>query len=284
MTKVLSHISEARAWSALMHQNGDSVALVPTMGALHRGHLALVEEARRRASRVVVSIFVNPLQFGPHEDLARYPRTLATDLEKLAALGTDVAFVPSVEEMYPEGPALTRVTVTEMSQVLCGRTRPTHFEGVTTVVAKLLNIVGPDVALFGEKDWQQLAVIRRMVQDLNFAVEVVGVSTVREPSGLALSSRNQYLTEGERDQASALHRALEAAQEKYGQGERDSRILQEIVRETLGAVGIHPEYVELADPISLKTAPDRLDGQTLLALAARIGKARLIDNVILGRS
>ncbi len=267
-----------------MHENGDSVALVPTMGALHGGHLALVEEARRRAARVVVSIFVNPLQFGPHEDLGRYPRTLAADLEQLTALGTDVAFVPTVEEMYPEGPALTRVTVTEMSQVLCGRTRPTHFEGVATVVAKLLNIVGPDVALFGEKDWQQLAIIRRMVRDLNVAVDVVGVATVRDSSGLALSSRNQYLTESERDRASALYRALEAAREAYDQGRRDRRVLLEIVQKTLAEAEIQPEYVELADPDSLKPALNHLGGPTLLALAARLGKARLIDNVILGRT
>ncbi|NMP22443.1 pantoate--beta-alanine ligase [Sulfobacillus sp. DSM 109850] len=280
----MDNIEEARAWARRQRSRGDSVALVPTMGALHRGHLALVEEAQRRVERVVVSIFVNPLQFGPMEDLARYPRTWEQDWERLASLGTDAVFAPSVDVMYPNGPALTRVNVEPLSGVLCGRTRPTHFQGVATVVSKLFNILQPDVAVFGEKDWQQLAIIRRMVDDLNFPVSVVGVPTVREESGLALSSRNQYLTDDQKTQATALYRGLATARDRYRAGERRREPLRQIVLDVLSGAGIEPEYVELVHPDTLAPAPDILDGPTLLALAARLGKARLIDNVILGRS
>lgn len=284
MTELLKSISEVRQWVGARRHEGQSIGLVPTMGALHRGHLALVKEAQRQASAVVVSIFVNPLQFGPTEDLGRYPRTIGQDLAQLEALSTDVVLMPEVSEMYPDEVSLTRVTVTEMSSQLCGKTRPTHFAGVTTVVAKLLNIVQPDIAVFGEKDWQQLAVIRRMVRDLNVPVTIVGVSTVREDSGLALSSRNQYLSAAERDQAVALFRSLKEAERRYNQGERDHDRLVSAVRRVLDDAGLTPEYVELVHPDSLRPAPSRLSGPALLALAVRVGKARLIDNVILGRS
>lgn len=284
MTQIVKNIPEIRRWVHGEQASGRRVGLVPTMGALHRGHLTLVEEARNRADRVVVSIFVNPLQFGPEEDLARYPRNLENDFRLLEEQGADVLFAPGVEEMYPRGPSKTLVEVADLSQVLCGQARPTHFRGVTTVVAKLFNIVRPDVAIFGEKDWQQLAVIRRMCADLNFPVDVVGVPIVREESGLALSSRNQYLTDPERDQAAALSRALGLAKAQFEAGERGREALRQMVLDTLERADITPEYIELTDPDTLETSPNPLTGPTLLALAARVGKARLIDNVILGRS
>jgi len=283
VTQVVKTISEMREWVTAWRTKGETIALVPTMGALHQGHMALVSEAQRRASCVVVSIFVNPLQFGPTEDLTRYPRNLENDVETLQAVGTSVVFAPTVLEMYPDGPSATRVVVESMSQVLCGRVRPTHFQGVTTVVAKLLNIINPDYAIFGEKDWQQLAIIRRMVVDLNIAVKVLGVPIFRDDSGLALSSRNQYLSLEERALAPILNRALLTANNDYVRGERDPEVLRKVVVSTLTRAGLVPEYVELVDPNTLQPRRSSLAGETLLALAVPIGKARLIDNIILGR-
>ncbi len=256
---------------------GDTVALVPTMGALHRGHLALVEEARRRARRVVVSIFVNPTQFGPGEDLAEYPRDTADDLARLAALGVDLAFTPAPEEIYPPGFATT-VTVARVSEGLCGDGRPHHFPGVATVVAKLLIQCAPDIALFGEKDYQQLVVIRRLARDLDIPVEIVGVPTVREADGLAMSSRNAYLSVAERAIAGTLNAVLAGVAERLAGGAAAAGALA-WGRERLAAAGFAAvEYLELRDAESLAPveAPER---PARLLAAVRIGAARLIDNI-----
>ena len=259
------------AWRAA----GERVALVPTMGALHDGHMALVEAAKRAAARVVVSIFVNPKQFGPNEDLAKYPRKELADSRMLAAAGVDLLWLPPVEEMYPEGFA-TAVSVSGISEVLDGAHRPGHFDGVATVVTKLFNQVRPDVALFGEKDWQQLAVIRRFVADLDLDIEIQGVPTQREDDGLALSSRNVYLVPEDRARAVALPRALGVAERAIAKGgDREAALAQ--AREMLTAAGFEIDYVALTDA---ETLGDPVEGRPMrLLAAARIGGTRLIDNI-----
>lgn len=265
----------SRALAAL--RDGGGIALVPTMGALHAGHMALVREARRHANHVVASIFVNPKQFGPNEDLGRYPRRLAEDAQMLEAEGCELLWAPNAAEMYPEGHT-TSIHVGGVSEGLCGTARPGHFDGVATVVAKLFNQVQPDVALFGEKDYQQLAVIRRMVDDLDLPVRIVGVPTEREPDGLALSSRNTYLTEQERISARALPEALFAAADAIRSGHPIGEALAQ-ARGRIAAAGFDPvEYVELRDAATLAPV-DRLDRAARLLAAARIGTTRLIDNV-----
>lgn len=253
------------------------VALVPTMGNLHEGHLNLVETARERADSVVVSVFVNPLQFGPNEDYARYPRTLDEDAEALSDLGVDLVFAPSREQMYPHGEPVTRVSVIGLSEILCGESRPGHFEGVTTVVAVLLNLVAPDLAVFGEKDYQQLVVIRRMARDLHLNVEIAGAPTVRESDGLAMSSRNQYLTETERAAAPALYAALREATERLRAGERDYDAIEAAGRRRLEAAGFEPDYFVVRTPELVPPEPDTREFRILAA--GRLGRARLIDNV-----
>lgn len=273
-------IEAMRAWRSA--ERG-SVHLVPTMGALHRGHEALIARAKERGGAVVLSIFVNPLQFAPGEDFGRYPRPLGEDLAIARASGVDVAFLPSAEEMYPDPETPTRIELGRMTQVLCGRSRPTHFTGVATVVAKLFNMVRPTAVYFGLKDAQQVAVIRRLVRDLSYDVEVVGVPTVREPSGLALSSRNRYLTPAERGQASAISSGLFDAREAFWAGERRRAVLVELVRVRLVRAGLEPEYIEAVAWDSLDPlGADVGEGPVLLATAVRVGGARLIDNVILG--
>lgn len=254
---------------------GDSVALVPTMGALHAGHMALVDAARRRANRVVVSIFVNPKQFGPNEDLARYPRREMQDARMLTEAGADVLWMPSVEEMYPNGFATT-VSVPGVSDILEGAHRAGHFDGVATVVAKLFGQVRPDIALFGEKDFQQLAVIRRMATDLDLGIEVVGVPTQRDDDGLALSSRNLYLDPDERQRAVALPRALGIAARTLEKGGAADEALSQ-ARDMLAQAGFETDYIALVDA---ETLGDPVPGQPMrLLAAARIGNTRLIDNV-----
>ncbi len=257
------------------------VALVPTMGALHTGHLALVQAAGERANSVIVSIFVNPMQFGPQEDFSRYPRLLEQDMALLSDFPETVVFAPPVDEMYPDGASRTIVSVPSMTQSMCALGRPGHFDGVGTVVAKLLNIVRPHYAMFGCKDAQQLAIVRRMARDLNFSAEIVGVPTVREPSGLALSSRNRYLTPDQKVQAAGLYRALNAGLEAFHKGRRDGAEIVGVVEDVLARAGISPEYVALADQATLQPLDRVGEKPALLALAARIGAARLIDNVIL---
>lgn len=269
-----------RTWRAA----GESVALVPTMGDLHRGHLALVDVARARADRVVVSIFVNPLQFGPGEDYGEYPRVLEHDRERLAEHGADLVFAPEAETLYPQGTEHgVRVNVPGLEDILCGGDRPGHFSGVATVVAKLFNIVEPDLAVFGEKDYQQLLLIRRLAAGLDFAVEIAGVPTVREADGLALSSRNGYLTDEQRRIAPALHRALQETSARLRAGERDYGWLEREAVASLEAAGFEPRYVAIrrADDLSPPAAAEPLDKLRILA-AARLGRARLIDNIPVG--
>ena len=260
---------------------GQKVALVPTMGSLHDGHLALVKEAKRRAQVVIVSIFVNPLQFGPHEDYEKYPRDLKSDIQKLEPLEPLTVFAPLVTEMYPRGPSRTVLTMPSMTNVMCGLGRPGHFDGVATVVCKLFNIIRPDLALFGKKDAQQLAIIRQLTRDLNFPVEIVGVPTVREPSGLAMSSRNQYLTPNQKEQAAFLYRALLAGKTLFEGGERHAEKLMREVARILQEHHIEPEYISLVDYDTLAPVNTLVTSPVILALAAPIGRARLIDNVVL---
>lgn len=261
---------------------GEAIAFVPTMGNLHRGHLALVAEARSRAGRVAVSIFVNPLQFGPKEDLAAYPRTPAQDQALLVAAGCDLLFSPDLGTMYPRGQeAQTRVEVPGLSDILCGASRPGHFAGVATVVCKLFHMVQPNIALFGEKDYQQLLVIRRLVEDLAMPIEVLGMPTVREPDGLALSSRNGYLSAEERARAPALYQALGAAAEAL----RHGRPIAEVERElsgTLTRAGLRTDYVSVRRSADL-TEPGDGDLELVILAAAYLGRARLIDNLRLRR-
>ena len=268
-----------RAWRAA----GDTIALVPTMGALHAGHMALVEEARRRAARVVVSIFVNPTQFGPNEDLAAYPRREASDAALLDAGGVDLLWAPDVGVMYPPGFA-SRISVSGVSERHCGAARPGHFDGVATVVAKLLNQVTPDIALFGEKDWQQLAVIRRMVADLDIAVTIHGVPTQREDDGVALSSRNAYLDPEQRAAARAMPRALGEAAAAILRGDDVATVLAAAERRLIESGFASVDYIALADAVTLEpimTPPER---PARLLAAARLGTTRLIDNVAVNSS
>lgn len=256
---------------------GEKIALVPTMGALHAGHVALMTAARERAERVIVTIFVNPAQFAPTEDLSRYPRTLEADLAKAEAAGVDMAFVPDVAEMYPNG-FCTTITLAGPALELETAFRPTHFAGVATVVAKLLIQALPDVALFGEKDYQQLQVVTRLARDLDLPVQIVGVPTVREPDGLALSSRNVYLSPAERATATILHRALSEAAERIARGGKVEAAVEE-ARAAVCAAGFQLDYLEArhAETLAPVNGPD--DGPIRLLVAARIGATRLIDNV-----
>ena len=260
--------------------DGSKIGLVPTMGALHEGHLSLIKQAVDRCDFCVVSIFVNPAQFGPREDFTRYPRDLDGDARLVETAGAQLIFAPGSSGMYPVGYA-TFVTVERLTEPLCGRSRPTHFRGVATVVSKLFAIVNPHIAVFGQKDAQQLAVIKRMVRDLNVPVEIVSCSTVREPDGLAMSSRNRYLSEEERRQAPVLYRSLRTAQELVDAGVTDALEIERKVRGVLaGSPLLSVEYVEIVDPDEM-TAVEDVRGGALLALAARLGKTRLIDNIVL---
>ncbi len=253
------------------------------MGALHEGHLALVKEARRRTDVVAVSIFVNPTQFGPGEDLSRYPRDLAGDVEKLATADADVVFAPEPGAMYPAGDE-TRVRVGALAAPLCGPFRPGHFEGVATVVTKLFALTGPCVAVFGQKDYQQLAVIRRLVTDLFLPVEVVGFPIVREADGLAMSSRNAYLSSADRPRAVELSRGLLLAASLFGAGERDARTLRDAILAHVRPVAASIDYVEIVHPETLVPWADgeRTGDRAVAALACRVGTTRLIDNVVMG--
>ena len=262
-------------------RSGQRIAFVPTMGNLHAGHIALIAAARGRADRVVASIFVNPLQFGPSEDFGAYPRTLERDQAMLQAAGCDLLFNPGVATMYPVGEQdQTRVEVPGLSDILCGASRPGHFTGVATVVCKLFNMVQPDLALFGEKDFQQLLVIRRMTRDLAMPIEILGVPTVREADGLAMSSRNGYLTPAERAAAPGLYRALGLAADSLRRGETPAQA-EALAAEAIGEAGLRLDYVSVRDPDSL--APPTSGAQDLVVLgAAHLGRARLIDNLRVG--
>ncbi len=260
---------------------GNTIALVPTMGNLHLGHLALVDAAKARADRIVVSIFVNPLQFGPGEDYARYPRTLQADREKLVNCGVDMLFSPPVEAMYPLGTeAATHIEVPGLSDILCGASRPGHFKGVATVVGKLFNLVQPHLAVFGEKDYQQLLVIRKMVMDLNFPVEIIGVPIIRETDGLALSSRNQYLSPQERKIAPHLYQSLCDTRSAIERGEQDYPRLARQQKAKLRQLGFDPDYFAILRAHDL-TKPLAGERPLVILAAAKLGQTRLIDNLIL---
>ena len=276
--RICSTIAEARTACGNARATGKTLGLVPTMGALHDGHLSLVRAAKARCGVVAVSIFVNPTQFGPGEDLSKYPRGFERDCELLEKEGVDILFAPAVQEMYPER-LVTWVEVVGLSDKLDGRSRPRHFRGVTTVVAKLFHLIAPDVAFFGQKDAAQLAVIRRMVVDLNFAVEIVACPIVREADGLAMSSRNVYLTAEERARALILHCSLQAVRQRFAAGERKAATLIKAAKEVLaGEPEVVVDYCEIVDPDSLDPI-EQISGKALVAVAAFVGSTRLIDNI-----
>ncbi|WP_088226280.1 pantoate--beta-alanine ligase [Desulfosporosinus sp. FKB] len=272
-------VSELRKIIKEEKQRGKTIALVPSMGYLHRGHLTLIEKAKETGAFVVVSIFVNPLQFGPNEDYASYPRDLERDAQLVEGCGVDLLFHPSVEEMYPR-PMVTFVEVTQLDKVLCGANRPGHFRGVTTVVSKLFHIVQPDIAFFGQKDYQQYLIIRRMVSDLNLPIEVRGVPIVREKDGLALSSRNVFLSPEQRQEALVLSRSLKEAAELIQQGKRSGRDIEDFIRNAImrDSQGVI-DYVEVRDAEDLSEVTE-INRQVLIALAVKFGPTRLIDNIV----
>ena len=278
--KISQTIDDARAASRSARLSGKLAGLVPTMGALHEGHLSLVRAAKTRCDVVAVSIFVNPTQFGPSEDFSKYPRNFERDQQLLEKEGVDLVFAPSVDEMYPRG-AVTYVTVEGLSERLCGRSRPGHFRGVTTVVSKLFHISEPDKAFFGQKDAAQAAVIRRMVRDLNFPVEIVVCPIVREPDGLAMSSRNAYLDPQQRDSALVLYRSLSRVQEMFKAGERQiSRLLSAGKEMFVQEPSVRLDYFEIVDPDTLEPVA-QIAKPALVAVAAFLGSTRLIDNLVL---
>ncbi len=275
----ITSLSDMRAWTRGEQARGRRVGFVPTMGFLHEGHLRLVDRAKELADGVVMSIFVNPLQFGPTEDLARYPRDLARDRSLAAARGVDTLFVPDTSAMYP-GEPVARVAPGPGGDVLEGKIRPGHFSGVLTVVAKLFHLVEPDAAVFGRKDFQQATLVRLMVRELDFPIEIDVAPTVRELDGLALSSRNTYLSPDERRSALALSRALRAVEQAWRGGQAEAAAVQKKGMETLAAPGVQPEYLALVDEA---LAPvERVTAKTIVLVAARVGSTRLIDNVVLG--
>ncbi|MDP1809117.1 MAG: pantoate--beta-alanine ligase [Actinomycetota bacterium] len=265
---------------ALDRQAGKKIGFVPTMGALHEGHLSLVGQARQDCDVVVVSVFVNPLQFGPAEDLAEYPRLLDEDVTSARGAGADIIFAPAVEEMYPE-PMVAKVRVEGLEDVLCGKYRPGHFAGVATVVVKLLNIVRPERAYFGAKDWQQLIIVRKVVKDFNLAVEIVAMPTVRDADGLAKSSRNRYLSPKEREAALVLPAGIQAAAKMIAAGERDAGRVIAAAKEVIAAQpGVKLEYFSIRGPLDLLPV-DVIAGEVLVAAAVYVGRARLIDNMVI---
>ena len=281
--EVIAAVQEMQERSDALRAAGYTIALVPTMGFLHEGHLELMRVGKQHTDRLIISIFVNPTQFGPGEDLDRYPRDTDGDLQKARDVGVDMVFMPSAKEMYPHG-FQTRVQVEDLPLHLCGLSRPGHFDGVATVVAKLFNITKPHMAVFGQKDYQQLAIISRMVMDLNMDIQILGVPTVREPDGLAMSSRNSYLSPEERMSALCLKKSIDLAGELFHGGEVRAEAVIDAVR---SLVLSHPcteiDYVALCDPVTLENV-DRLEEETLLALAVRVGKTRLIDNCLLRKA
>jgi len=279
--KIIKSAKEMQSFSETLRNQGKIVTFVPTMGYFHEGHLNLMREGRKRGGCVVVSIYVNPTQFGPNEDFEQYPRDFERDLAMAQSVGVDVIYYPSNQEMYPPN-YQTYITVEGVTDNLCGLSRPGHFRGVATVCAKLFNAVKPHIAVFGKKDFQQLATIKRMVQDLNLDLEVVGMATTREPDGLAMSSRNIYLKAEERKSALSLSRSLKMARELYEQGERDAAT---IITKVKNHIESNPytkiDYAQICDTTTMKDVA-RLEGECVIALAVRVGKTRLIDNYVFG--
>jgi pantoate--beta-alanine ligase len=277
--KILANIDELKAEMASWRQAGEKIAFVPTMGNLHKGHLQLVDEAKRRADKVIVSIFVNPMQFGQNEDLANYPRTMVDDIAGLTQHGAAALFSPTPQLIYPRGlDVQTFVEVPLLGDLHCGANRPGHFRGVSTIVCKLFNLVQPDIACFGKKDFQQLAIIRQMVIDLSLPIEIIGVATERASDGLALSSRNGYLTAEQRASAPALYQILQQLKAAVLAGNHDYRMLELHAKAHLSAAGFVPDYVNISNQHSLALAIDVAEPKVILA-AARLGTTRLIDNL-----
>ena len=276
----IQSVSDMQQWACATREAEKKIAFVPTMGFLHEGHVALMREGKRRGDYLVVSIFVNPTQFGVGEDYEDYPRDLEGDAGKVSSAGGDIIFAPSVKEMYPSG-YQTFVAVEKVTQNLCGASRPTHFQGVTTVVAKLFNIVKPHVAIFGEKDYQQLVTIRQMTRDLNFDIEIIGMPTIREEDGLAMSSRNKYLSSEERKQALCLVSALNQVEKLFQGGEKNSK---KLIARAAEIIRVQPaaaiDYVKACHPETIEDL-EWIDDRALMALAVKIGKTRLIDNRVL---
>ena len=274
-------ISELRAYVRAQRQSGHKIAFVPTMGNLHEGHLSLITEAKKQADCVIASIFVNPMQFGANEDLDAYPRTLEADTAALAKQGCDLLFAPNANEVYPQSLSMqTRIEVPELGDAHCGASRPGHFVGVATVVAKLFNMVQADVAIFGEKDFQQLAIIRKMAQDLCFPIDIIGVATSRESSGLARSSRNGYLSTDEKQRAAEVYQCLLVIRDAILAGNKDFKLLSQQAQERLSKAGFRPDYVNIANARTL--APATVEDTSLVILiAAYMGTTRLIDNLSL---
>lgn len=278
--RVIRNISQMRQFSENIRTQGKRIAFVPTMGFLHEGHLSLIDYGRKNAHVLIISVFVNPTQFGEGEDLQQYPRDLGRDCKLARKAGVDVVFVPEVSEMYPKD-FQTYVTVESLSQLLCGAFRPGYFRGVTTVVAKLFNIIKPHIAIFGKKDFQQWVIIRKMVEDLKFDIEVIGLPTVREHDGLAMSSRNGYLTKKERASALSLYQSLNMAEAMVASGEKDaSQIVCKIKDFILSKPYTKIEYVKICSPDTLKDI-ETLEDKALLAMAVKVGRARLVDNALL---
>jgi pantoate--beta-alanine ligase len=281
--EIIETVQKMHARSESIRLSGKKIGLFPTLGFLHDGHLELIREVRKRADFVVMSLFVNPIQFGPNEDFEKYPRDTEGDLQKAKGAGVDMVFMPIVKEMYPEG-FQSMVRVDNITEHLCGKSRPGHFEGVTTVVAKLFNITKPHMAVFGEKDFQQLAIIRRMVKDLNMDIEIIGVPTVREPDGLAMSSRNKYLNQEERKSALSLKKAMDMANKLAAQGERDTTKIITLIRDMILSFPFTSiDYISICDPDSLEDI-SLLKEKSLLALAVKVGSTRLIDNSLINIS
>ena len=278
--RIIASPSEMQAWALQLRCDGRRIGLVPTMGFLHEGHLSLIRIARRHSDVVVVSLFVNPAQFGPTEDFNDYPRDPERDVELCGAEGVEVVFSPDASDMYCPDHS-TNVEETSLSSRLCGPARPGHFRGVATVVAKLFNLIQPTVAVFGRKDYQQALVIGRMVRDLDFPVRIVTAPTVRESDGLAMSSRNRYLSPEDRSRAAEIVGALRRAEELHASGTKNAGSLRRAVTRHLGRAGLDPEYVETVDAVTLEPV-ETVERPTLLALAVRVGRTRLIDNTVLG--
>lgn len=281
--QIVKHPKELREICDSIRLGGKTVSFVPTMGALHDGHLQLVHIAQTLGDVVIVSIFVNPTQFGPNEDFEKYPRDMDGDRAKLEGLGVDIIFAPKASVMYPKG-AVTSVIVDDITSGFCGAHRPNHFKGVSTVVTKLFNIVGPCAAIFGKKDYQQLQVIKRLVNDLNMPIKIVGVPTVRERDGLAMSSRNAYLSDEERNRALSLSKGLNEAHRLYNDGERDAQVLKNAVLDTVFPCADSVDYVEISHPHTLQhlIGVQPTSATMLIAIAVKIGNTRLIDNTVLG--
>lgn len=275
--KVIKTIKEMQTFSIEQHVRGKKIVLVPTMGYLHDGHLSLLREGKKHGDILVMSLFVNPTQFGPNEDFSKYPRDFDRDSKLAESVGTDVIFYPEVSEMYAQ-PFKTSVHVSELSEILCGKTRREHFKGVTTVVAKLFNIVLPHIAIFGEKDFQQLTIIKQMVKDLNIPIDIIGIPTVREPDGLAMSSRNTYLTQNARQRALSISKGLKNALEEFRKGTSDSEILKNIIRNEIKLSGLKEDYIEIIDEETLNPVTN-VSRNARMVIAAYVDNVRLIDNM-----